>query len=61
MQGTRDTRFEALAAEIGHRFDAEIKIGGHYVSVLRHGELLYVSGQIPRVGDSVLVVGRVGA
>jgi len=61
MQVTRDTRFEALAAEIGHRFDGEIKIGGHYVPVLRHGEWLYVSGQIPRVGDTILVVGRVGA
>jgi enamine deaminase RidA (YjgF/YER057c/UK114 family) len=61
MQATRDTRFEALAIEIGHRFDGEIKIGGHYVPVLRHGGLLYVSGQIPRVGDTILVVGRVGA
>jgi hypothetical protein len=44
MQGTRDTRFEALAAEIGHRFDGEIKIGGNHVPLLRHGALLYVSG-----------------
>ena len=39
MQGTRATRFEALAAEIGHRFGAEIEIGGNPVSVLRHGAL----------------------
>ncbi len=40
MQATRDARFEALAAQNGHRFDAEIKIGGNYVSVLRRGALL---------------------
>ena len=61
MQGTRDPRFEAMAAQIGHRFDGEIKIGGHYVPVLRHGAQVFVSGQVPRVGDTILVVGRVGA
>jgi enamine deaminase RidA (YjgF/YER057c/UK114 family) len=61
MQETRETRFEAVAAQIGHRFDGEIKIGGHYVPVLRHGAQVFVSGQIPRVGDTILVVGRVGA
>jgi enamine deaminase RidA (YjgF/YER057c/UK114 family) len=61
MQGTRDTRFEAMATQIGHRFDGEIKVGGHYVPVLRHGAQVFVSGQIPRVGDTILVVGRVGA
>jgi enamine deaminase RidA (YjgF/YER057c/UK114 family) len=29
--------------------------------VLRHGAQVFVSGQIPRVGDTVLVVGRVDA
>jgi enamine deaminase RidA (YjgF/YER057c/UK114 family) len=61
MQATRDTRFEALAAELGHRFDGEIKIGGHYAPVVRHGTQVFVSGQIPREGDTILVVGRVGA
>ena len=61
MQETRDTRFEAMAAQIGHRFDGEIKVGGHYLPVLRHGGHAYLSGQIPRVGDTILVVGRVGA
>ena len=37
------------------------KIGGHCVPVLRHGEQVFVSGQIPRVGDGILVVGRVGS
>jgi enamine deaminase RidA (YjgF/YER057c/UK114 family) len=59
MQATCDMRFEAMAAHFGHRFDAEIKIGGHYVPVLRHGAQVFVSVQIPRVG-AILVVGRVG-
>jgi len=61
MPDSRDASFDALAAELGHRFDGEIKIGGNYVSVLRQGSLVYVSGQLPRVGDTVIAVGRVGA
>ena len=61
MQSTRHPRFEAVAAQMGHRFGGEIKIGGHCVPVLGHGEHVFVSGQIPRVGDTILVVGRVGS
>jgi enamine deaminase RidA (YjgF/YER057c/UK114 family) len=60
MPDSRDTRFDELAAQLGHRFD-EIKIGGNYVSVVRQGSHAYVSGQVPRVGDTVIAVGRVGA
>jgi enamine deaminase RidA (YjgF/YER057c/UK114 family) len=56
-----DQRFEQLARELGHSFDGEIKIGGNYVPVVRDGEQLTISGQIPRVGDQVLYVGAVGA
>jgi enamine deaminase RidA (YjgF/YER057c/UK114 family) len=58
---TRDTAFAAAATDLGHAFDGPILIGGHYVSVLRDGDTLYVSGQIPRVGDTVVVTGRAGA
>ena len=57
---TADVRFERLAAELGHNFSGEIKIGGNYSPVVRDGQQLYVSGQIPRVGDEVLFVGAVG-
>lgn len=60
MQDSRDARFANVAAELGYSFDGEIRIGGNYVSVTRHGAQLYVSGQIPRVGSDVVVVGRVG-
>jgi enamine deaminase RidA (YjgF/YER057c/UK114 family) len=56
----RDEKFRKLAADV--RFDAaaEIKIGGNYVPSLRSGKEVYVSGQIPRIGDKVVVVGAVG-
>ncbi len=55
-----EERFEAEAAALGHRFDGEIRIGGNYVPVLRDGHHVYVSGQIPRVGDVVVVTGAAG-
>nr|WP_216294694.1 RidA family protein [Delftia acidovorans]MCA1069881.1 hypothetical protein [Delftia acidovorans] len=58
---TADERFAQAALELGHRFDGEIKVGGNYSPVVRDGQQLFVSGQIPRVGDEVLYVGTVGA
>lgn len=58
---TADERFAQAALELGHRFDGEIKIGGNYSPVVRDGQQLFVSVQIPRVGDEVLYVGTVGA
>lgn len=55
-----DARFQALALELGHDFSGEIKIGGNYTPVVRDGLQLWVSGQIPRVGDAVHFVGAVG-
>ena len=57
---TADIRFQQIAQELGHDFSGEIKIGGNYTPVVRDGHQLYVSGQIPRVGDEVLFVGAVG-
>ena len=57
---TRDARFAAAAAEIGHAFDGELRLGGNYTPAVRHGDVVYVSGQIPRIGDNVAVIGRVG-
>ncbi len=55
-----DQRFNETAAALGYSFDGEIKIGGNYVPVVRDGNHLYVSGQIPRVENDVVVVGAVG-
>lgn len=57
---TADQRWAQLAQALGHDFSGEIKIGGHYSPVVRDAQTLYVSGQIPRVGDEVLYVGAVG-
>jgi len=56
----KDQRFTQAAAELGHSFDGEIKIGGHYVPLVQDGNTVYLSGQIPRVGDLVVVQGRAG-
>jgi enamine deaminase RidA (YjgF/YER057c/UK114 family) len=61
MQNSRNDKFEQLATQLGYSFDGEIKIGGNYASAVRHESHIYISGQIPRVGDTVVVVGRVGA
>ncbi|WP_066265268.1 RidA family protein [Hydrogenophaga palleronii] len=56
-----DQRFDDWAHRLGYAFDGEIKIGGNYTPVVVDGHLAYVSGQVPRVGDTVVVTGRVGA
>ena len=58
---SRDSKFDEAAQALGYSFDGEIKIGGNYVPVVRDGTQVYVSGQVPRVGDTVVVMGRVGA
>lgn len=58
---SRDTRFQQAAADLGYTFDGEIKIGGNYVPLVRDGHTVYLSGQIPRVGDQVVATGRAGA
>lgn len=60
MENSRDTRFNAVATRLGHSFDGEIRVGGHYAPVVRHGAELYISGQVPRVDQTVVVTGRVG-
>ncbi len=57
---SRDARFEEQAQALGYRFDGEIKIGGNYVPLVRDGHYIYLSGQIPRVGDTVVVTGAAG-
>ena len=58
---SRDQRFQEQARALGHSFDGEIKIGGNYAPVVRDGRHIYLSGQIPRVGDTVVVTGAAGA
>lgn len=59
--GSRDTTFAATASGLGLSPDGEIRGGGNYALVVRDGNTLYVSGQVPRVGEVVQVTGRAGA
>lgn len=61
MNRSRDELFQQVAKELGHSFEGEIRIGGNYVSIVENGGEAYISGQVPRVGDKVVVTGRVGA
>ena len=56
----RQSKFNEVAASLGYSFEGDIKIGGSYVSTTRHGNQIFISGQIPRVGGTVVVTGRVG-
>jgi len=57
---SRDSAFTAEAEALGYSFEGELKIGGNYVPLVRSDRTLYVSGQIPRVGDTVVCVGAAG-
>jgi enamine deaminase RidA (YjgF/YER057c/UK114 family) len=39
---------------------APLVIGGQYVSAVEHQGVVHVSGQIPRIGTTVVATGRVG-
>ncbi|QRY80298.1 RidA family protein [Pseudomonas sp. PDNC002] len=60
MSEMRAAAFDRIAAELGCDFSGEIKIGGDYVPFLIEGSQVHISGQIPRVGDEVVVTGRAG-
>lgn len=57
----RDQALLAASAELGFDPAVEIQIGGRYTSLVRDGRTLYLSGQIPRIGDHIAVTGVVGA
>jgi enamine deaminase RidA (YjgF/YER057c/UK114 family) len=60
MPNERDARLAQAAQAMGYPMDEAIRTGGNYVSVVQHGDLLYLSGQVPRIGTEVKVTGRVG-
>lgn len=61
MEQSRQALFDTIAQQLGHRFDGPLRIGGNYVPAVQNGDEAYVSGQIPRIDNTVMVVGRVGA
>jgi enamine deaminase RidA (YjgF/YER057c/UK114 family) len=57
----RDLELAAACTEHGFDLSAPLQIGGSYTSLVRDGRTLYLSGQLPRIGDHVAVAGVVGA
>ncbi len=57
---TRDQQLAQQARLVGLDLTETLKIGGRYSPVLRHGGQVHVSGQVPRIGDRVVVTGRAG-
>lgn len=56
---TRDEKYQAAQERIGYLLE-EFKVGGNYTPLVRDGNHLYISGQIPRVGDTLMLPGKVG-
>lgn len=56
----RDSRLQQRAMAEGLDVEAAVVIGGRYTAVVRQGDTMYVSGQIPRVGEQVAITGQVG-
>lgn len=56
---TRDEKYQAAQERMGYRLE-EFKVGGNYTPLVRDGNHLYISGQIPRVGDTLMLPGKVG-
>ena len=61
IPSSRQAALDSIIQTLGYSFEGDIRIGGNYVSVVQDNQVAYVSGQIPRVGDTVVVTGRVGA
>lgn len=61
MEESPNAAFTRIADQLGYNFDGKIKIGGNYVPFIVNGKEIYVSGQIPRVDDVIVVTGRAGS
>ncbi len=58
---TREERFEQQAQALGYNFEGELVKGGNYVPLIRDGNIIYISGQVPRVDQTIVVTGSVGS
>ncbi|MGY1954416.1 RidA family protein [Pseudomonas pergaminensis] len=56
---TPDEKYQAAQQRLGYQLD-EFKVGGNYTPLVRDANHLYISGQIPRVGDAIVLPGKVG-
>ena len=56
---TPDEKYQAAQQRLGYQLD-EFKVGGNYTPLVRDANHLYISGQIPRVGEAIVLPGKVG-
>ena len=56
----RDDLFKKYAKVVNFSVDAPIAVGGKYVPAIEDGGILYISGQVARVGDAIAMQGKVG-
>jgi len=56
----RNDAFQRAADAAGFAFDDPVAVGGRYTPLLRDGGTVWISGQVPRMGSTVAVTGRVG-
>jgi enamine deaminase RidA (YjgF/YER057c/UK114 family) len=52
---------ESRLAAQGRRLPEAVAPAFQYVAVVRHRDIAYVSGQIPRSGNQILIAGKLGA
>lgn len=60
MTSPRHTALDQAITQLGYDFGGEIRKGGDYEPVVLDGAKAYVSGQVSRVGSTVMFPGRVG-
>lgn len=60
MTTTRLDIARQLAEKHGMDLHAPLVIGGNYVSATEHNGVVYISGQVSRVGTTITALGRVG-
>jgi len=58
--GSRNQLLKKYAQVINFLIDDPVAIGGRYVPVVEDDDILYISGQVARVGNDITVTGRLG-
>lgn len=58
---SRDENLVKEAERLGFDLDLAVQVGGRYAPIVMDSRYAYVSGQIPRMGDTIVATGAVGS
>lgn len=58
---SRDENLVVQAERLGFDLGLAVQAGGRYAPIVMDSRYAYVSGQIPRMGDAIVVTGAVGS